>query len=293
MRLAQNKKWFEDGRPLMCLKRRDDFLKKDERRAGAPARDPYSDGDWLLDALSNDNESICVNVGSSLFQMLTQRKVPSTSEGPCTSSQRKFYTESRWDTSSTNPDTDGDGVADGQEHYGYKVTIMWYEGETLHSKEIWIYDAHPNGKDLKRNGSPMDTDGDGISDADEKNPYQNFSWWIHPNPSKTMSEDEVKAQFSPLIKENMPPILRDVRVESKTEVVWCKGLFDIPYPCGIHAWTEDKNMTIYYIDRKGRKIPLRICRRDVEWDFLKIIEVLKNHTKVLEEGEKTWKEVTS
>ena len=134
----------------------------------------------------------------------------------------------------TSADSDGDGISDGQELYGYNVTIVWVEGEETISEDKKVFgDPLYAYKDQSDNW--LDVDEDGIPDYIEADPVnitqqQNATVYQYV---LTHNETCIEKQFNPLMRENIPPMIEDMSVKSKEKWGWC-GII----PCVTHSWTE-------------------------------------------------------
>jgi hypothetical protein len=87
-------------------------------------------------------------------------------------------------TTTDHPDSDGDGIKDGDEIIGYDLTIDY-------GLEIGIQTSR-----ISSNPVLADTDGDGVSDFDEINPANQDTWLTNPLSADT-DNDEISDQFDP------------------------------------------------------------------------------------------------
>jgi beta propeller repeat protein len=194
---------------------------------GTAVASPDTDGDGLI-----DGETMTMSIYSPLFTAWIGKGIP-YEEQP--SSQAKFHGERGWNTNPLVYDCDGDGASDGQEVYGYKVTVTWYEGTNLKSKEL-VVKGHPWGKySAPDNATLLDLDEDGIFDRDEIDPVnatvgspaRQFYNYYHGR-----NESMIKDQFNPFIRETIPPLLLEAYVESRETWGWCV-LWQV-----CRSWTE-------------------------------------------------------
>ncbi len=133
-----------------------------------------------------------------------------------------------------NPDTDGDSANDGQEAVsGYDLIWMLTRGEGVQDTKISILPnpalaLDPYNRDT--NGKPRDIDGDGIGDWDESNPTVNYAWY-----TSTHNETEISNQFNPFVKENIPPMIEWVDIDTKEAWEWGWVNYVYIWHCE-HAW---------------------------------------------------------
>ena len=135
-----------------------------------------------------------------------------------------FHGEVSEGTDPMKPDTDGDGVLDGQEVYGYKVTVMWYVGKELMSKDLAVTGCARSGGAYKTSNCVdlLDVDGDGIADRDEIDPTNGGAakgvrdFMAAYGTNQTMMDNT----FNPYLKETMPPVLTRVTAQSHVEWGW-------------------------------------------------------------------------
>jgi hypothetical protein len=194
---------------------------------GTAVASPDTDGDGLI-----DGENATMSRDSPLFTAWIGKGIP-YEELP--SNQAKFHGERGWGTHPLVYDCDNDGASDGQEVYGYKVTVTWYEGPNLKSKEL-VVKGHPWGKYMDTtNTTPLDLDEDGILDRDEidpanatvGSPARQFYDYYHGR-NDSMIED----QFNPFIRETIPPLLLEAYADSHETWGWCV-LWQV-----CRSWTE-------------------------------------------------------
>jgi hypothetical protein len=139
---------------------------------------------------------------------------------------------------------DEDNINDGQEINGYQVTISWYEGENLKSKDITVY-GDPMGAYKDPNGNYLDVDGDGIYDIDEIDPVNStrLIWYFDTlkNDKRPQSDKDelVQNQFNPYIKETIPPKIENIDIKTSAKIKWKTYLF-VPYPVVKHCWSKIK-----------------------------------------------------
>ncbi|HLE46170.1 MAG TPA: hypothetical protein VI915_04205 [Thermoplasmata archaeon] len=152
-------------------------------------------------------------------------------------------------TDSRKPDTDGDGVLDGQEVYGYKITVLRYEGKDLRSKDLVVKGCPRTTGAYKAAdcSTLLDVDGDGITDRGEINPWNPDAakgvrdFRTQHGTNKTMMDNA----FNPFLKETMPPVI--LRATAQSHVEW--GWFGVK-----RAWT-----TVYV--EAVDVVPVRFSRR--------------------------------
>ena len=154
----------------------------------------------------------------------------------------KFHGEAGWMTNPKVYDCDGDGASDGQEVYGYTVTVTWYEGSELKSKDVQVK-GHPWGKYMRDdNVTPLDVDEDGISDIDEMDPVNStardptklpvFQFWLYYTSPEHRNDSMLKDQFNPFVRETIPPLLVEAYAKGHETWGWCWIV-----PCVTRSWT--------------------------------------------------------
>jgi outer membrane protein OmpA-like peptidoglycan-associated protein len=124
----------------------------------------FHGGDLDLKAKGGLNNFLAVNVGFS-FSLTSSDDEDDDNDGLTNAEERRYGTDPK------NPDTDGDGLKDGDEVHLYRTNPLKYDtdGDGLSDgEEIQKYHTDP----LK-----ADTDGDGLSDSEEILQY-------HTNPLK-------------------------------------------------------------------------------------------------------------
>ncbi len=121
-------------------------------------------------------------------------------------------------TDPNNPDTDGDGLKDGEEVFTYFTNPLSpdTDGDNLNDyDEVFKYKTNPtladtdldglnDGEEIVRKTNPLlaDTDGDGLLDGDEVNKYKT-------NPLKTDSDDDGLNDGDEITKYNTNPAVAD------------------------------------------------------------------------------------
>ncbi len=112
-------------------------------------------------------------------------------------------------------DTDGDGMCDGEEDYGWKVYVdLNGDGDTDDSYERFqvsplrdIYDSDGDGlndaqeKALRTNPNYYDTDWDGLTDKDEANLYGTNPLEVDTDMDKLWDGDEIQEGRNPIVYE--------------------------------------------------------------------------------------------
>ena len=127
-------------------------------------------------------------------------------------------------------DTDGDNSNDGLEINVDHITISWYEGEDLKSKEITVY-GDPMYAYKDPNGNFLDVDGDGIYDIDELDPVNStrLAWYfvvLENDPrNESAKNEQVQNQFNPYIKENIPPKIENMAIKTSAKYHTVEILF--------------------------------------------------------------------
>ena len=125
--------------------------------------------------------------------------------------------------SALDANSDGDGLSDGKEIFGYRVKIFMVNEEGK-SKESFVYlgmreDSFTTlgvkGLDpTDPFNEHLDADGDKMTNYAEEHPYESYSTYIS---KRHLTEDDIKAQFNPFIKDNIPPIVYDIDVDTTAD----------------------------------------------------------------------------
>ena len=173
-------------------------------------------------------------------------------------------------TDPLNPDTDGDGLVDGQEVNGWNVMIAYKSGEDMVTEER-TYRTNPT----VVQSSILDSDNDGLSDyvetgmcrlcdyhpdqiEDWENTYpdlySSYSWFIFDRAKKAYDDklcetgnvsvawqeynNTLHSQFNPFVRESIPPIITSVYVWSDVRWGWISGWSGIPYWGVEQCWTK-------------------------------------------------------
>jgi hypothetical protein len=128
------------------------------------------------------------------------------------------------------------------------VTISWYEGENLKSKDITVY-GDPMFAYKDPNGNFLDVDGDGIYDIDEIDPVNStrVSWYIDELErdkndgiiTEEEKEEHITNQFNPYIKEKIPPKIENIDIKTSVKIKWKYDLL-VPHPVIKHCWSKIK-----------------------------------------------------
>lgn len=212
---------------------------------GTSPSSPDTDGDGLIDG---SNRTIPAT--DELFQQWTVMGIEYTENDNGTVT---FVGETDIGTDCLSTDTDGDGATDGQEVFGYTVIIAWYESGELETEEKTVY-GDPLKKFLESDGTTlMDVDGDTIPDRDEADPWNSTDYGYYVN-HPDVNETDVQNQFNPSIKENTPPKILNVKIDTKEKWEWVVVGIILVYIC-THAWTE---VSVEVIDVANFTVEIRI-----------------------------------
>ncbi|MHA1949138.1 MAG: CARDB domain-containing protein [Candidatus Thorarchaeota archaeon] len=143
----------------------------------------------------------------------------------------EFVGENAYLTNPTNSNSDGDNLNDGQEVFGYDVSVSWYEDEELKSKNKTIF-GHPWGKYVEPdNTTLLDMDEDGITDIDEIDPKNSLTDSVVDYVNEFGdNQTAMDSQFNALVRENVPPAVFNVKIKSMNEWGTCYFL-GIAYDC--------------------------------------------------------------
>ena len=154
-----------------------------------------------------------------------------------------------------NPDVDSDGLTDGQEVNGWTVMVAYESTGEMKTKE-YVFKTDPTTHNYDLN---LDSDGDGISDKVEvemsklcdyyrdvsgwinadsyhQTLYEKYKWFIENRvkSAKDWAEwnDTIRSQFSPFVKESIPPIITGLECDFEYDTTWYGVSFEVPWWLG-------------------------------------------------------------
>lgn len=236
----------------------DSYTNFQEWGKGTSPANSDSDGDGLI-----DGSNITMSRENWRFKSWESQGIPYLN---LSGYEVMFLGESAYGTNRTSPDSDYDNATDGQEIFGYKVMISWYEGEDLKSKNKTVI-GHPWGayKEMD-NVTLLDIDEDGITDIDELDPTNSLTPsvldFVELYGDNTTMMD---SQFNPFIRENVPPIVLNIKIEKYEIWEWVLiGL--IPFYVLKRAWTE---ISVEVIDVANFTVTVTLnddCERSVTFE---------------------------
>jgi hypothetical protein len=150
----------------------------------------------------------------------------------------EFVGENAYFTDPTDPNSDGDNLNDGQEVFGYDVSVSWYEGQELKSENKTIF-GHPWGKYVEPDNSTLlDMDEDGITDVDEIDPKNSTTESVVDYVDEYGdNQTAMDSQFNAFLRENVPPEISNVKIKTKEQKGTCH-IFGIPYECVKRRYSE-------------------------------------------------------
>ncbi|MFO7907527.1 MAG: hypothetical protein R6U98_33070, partial [Pirellulaceae bacterium] len=162
-----------------------------------------------------------------------------------------------------NPDTDGDGLQDGQEVNGYKATYFKKVGDDNKEKSRQINNADPFRayKKITNDGIEwLDTDKDQIWDVIEGDPVNMTKGKFDDVPGiegfrsyyneYKGDEEDINDQFNPNVYECIIPITDNINVDTESDVGWTYA----------DAWAD---ITVDVMDTAGiEKVILEVTDRN-------------------------------
>ena len=161
-----------------------------------------------------------------------------------------------------NPDTDGDSANDGQEFFGYDLVWMsiaadgsvaenhvkGVKSDPLDARNVIWSSTTTGNKDTTTTTQGRDLDGDGITDYNEVHYAEAYpeivnwtkvkraEWEVANNSYKAGTSTEnppefnatnyLSNQFNPFVKENTPPVITRVEIDTWDDWGWC-GLIPV------------------------------------------------------------------
>ncbi|MBA3046086.1 MAG: hypothetical protein FP824_07720 [Euryarchaeota archaeon] len=155
-------------------------------------------------------------------------------------------------TDPLNPDTDGDSANDGQEFFGYDLVWMSIGADGTVTEH---YENGTRSNPLDARNAWRDLDKDGISDYNETHyadAYPAIVEWANTkraewevanqsfqagtsteNPPEFNATEYLSNQFNAFVKENIPPMITNVVIDTKESWGWSWGVWHCE-----HAWAE-------------------------------------------------------